>query len=1095
MGIITALNHITHYKYDSQITLHPQTIRLKPAPHSRSLIKSYSLNIFPQEHFINWQQDPFGNYLARIIFLKKTEEFKVEVDLITEIQVFNPFDFFINEEVKKYPFKYEESLKEELLPYIEVKESGPFLKKFLSELPLKKEAVLDFIIDCNQKLSKHITYAIRLEAGVQSCEETLITKKGSCRDMAWLLIQIFRHCGIAARFASGYLIQLKQDLISLDSPSGPENDFSDLHAWTEVYIPGAGWIGLDPTSGLLTGEGHIPLCCTPNPSNAAPITGSLDECSSTMTHEMQITRINEDRRVTKPYTDLEWKKIQELGDQVEESLENNDVRLTMGGEPTFVSLNDPEGEEWSYTALSENKFTLGKELLLRWRETISPNSIVQYSQGKWYPGEPLPRWAIHNFSRKDNEPLWEDDSLFADPTKKAGHTLETAERFMLELAKTLGISSEYILSAREDSPYYLWKEQSLPIEGEIYKASLYEKNERLRLQKLLEEGLNSAVGYVLPLKYSLKQEDWISELWKFRSGHLVLTIGDSPIGLRLPLLSLPDVNPKAEEIIPERSPFEKLDPLPKSNDLKNKIKKRAKQKFCKKTALSKTKKSVRSALCIQVRLGQLYIFLPPLSYFEHFLDLIVSIESVSKKLNIPIVLEGYEAPKDHRINHFSVTPDPGVLEVNMQPSSNWRKLTFLTTTLYECAERTYLTTQKFLLDGRAVGTGGGNHIVVGGSSVEDSPFLRRPDLLRSMLTFWQNHPSLSYLFSTQYIGPTSQSPRIDEARHDSLYELEIAFQQIPKGKKVPKWLVDRLFRNLLIDLTGNTHRAEFCIDKLFSPDSERGRLGLLELRGFEMTPHPHMNLLQALLIRAVIAKFWKTPYEKSFIRWGTLLHDKFMLPEFIWSDFCDLLKTFNQEGLEFSFDPSWFEPFMEFRFPKFGSVQVGPVSIELRYALESWPILGEEMFNGGVSRAVDSSVERLQVKVTGFIENRHILTCNGYHLPLMPTGTRGVFVCGIRYKAWAPCSSLHPTIPVHSPLVFDLVDSYHNHSIGGCKYHVIHPGGRNYDKIPVNSNEAEGRRHSRFQSMTHSPGKIKVHKPQIHADFPYTLDLRACSVI
>jgi len=498
---------------------------------------------------------------------------------------------------------------------------------------------------------------------------------------------------------------------------------------------------------------------------------------------------------------------------------------------------------------------------------------------------------------------------------------------------------------------------------------------------------------------------------------------------------------------------------------------------------------IKSATCAEVRDGALHLFLPPVMYFEHFLDLIASIETVAAEMNLPLVLEGYMPPADVRVKSFSVTPDPGVIEVNVQPAADWEELKHITETVYAEARSTRLSAEKFLLDGQRVGTGGGNHIVIGAGIPEDSPFLRRPDLLRSLVGFWQNHPSLSYLFSSMYIGPTSQSPRIDEARHDALYELEIAFEQITEaGKEASPWLVDRLFRNLLVDLTGNTHRAEFCIDKLFSPDGNRGRLGLLEMRGFEMTPHPRMNLLQALLIRAAIAHFWKTPFTGRLIRWGTLLHDKFMLPHYLREDFAEVLGTLKQGG--FAFRPEWFEPFFAFRFPLCGTAQVGSATIELHKALEPWPVLGEDMSAGGVSRSVDSSLERLQVTLRGGVNTRHVLTCNGRRLPLSATQEKDMLVAGVRYKAWAPPSSLHPTLPVNTPLVFDLIDASAGRSLGGCTYHVSHPGGRSYDTIPVNENEAEGRILSRFEAMGHRPGKRPLPPEKHNPDFPHTLDLR-----
>ncbi len=1087
MGITTALHHITEYSYDQLIELGPQTIRLRPAPHTRSHIQSYSLKITPEKHFINWQQDPFGNYLARVVFPEKTKQLRVEVDLVTEVKVFNPFDFFLEEEAKNFPFHYSSELQDALQPYLEIKEHGQLLNEWLQTIKTDTQSIIDFLVYVNQSLNQQLEYCIRLEQGVQTCESTLKKGSGSCRDMAWLLCQGLRHLGIATRFASGYLIQLKADVQPLEDHAGPESDFTDLHAWTEVYLPGAGWIGLDPTSGLFAGEGHIPLCCTPNPASAAPISGALGPCESTMLHEMRITRLHEDRRATKPYTEQQWQHIDNLGQQVDAILNSSDICLTMGGEPTFVSTENPDHDAWNFAALSTDKKQLGKKLLWQLKDNFSNHSLLQIGQGKWYPGETLPRWAMHCFWRKDAEPLWQQPTLLADPDVDHAHTLEIGHQFLKTLAQKLGIPSAYVLPAFEDRAYYLHKQQQLP--KTLAEKDKQDNSEYQRINKILAKDPNEPAGYVLPLHYSPTRQGWISNRWQFNTSTLTLGIGDSPIGLRLPLKSLPDIPEKDNEYIAERNSLEQVDPLPSYAELTQQL---SLTKQITDDAFSKDPNGlIHSACCVEIRQGTIHLFLPPTIFIEHFLILIHTIEAVAKQLDTPIVLEGYNPPTDIRIQKFSITPDPGVLEVNIQPANNWQELKNIIYSVYAETHQLKLTTEKFLLDGRRVGTGGGNHIVMGAETVENSPFLRRPDLLRSLLSFWQNHPALSYLFSSEYIGPTSQAPRVDEARHDSLYELEIAFKRISDYEETPPWLVDRLFRNLLVDLTGNTHRAEFCIDKLYNPASTTGRLGLLEMRGFEMTPHPQMNLLQALLLRALVACFWQQPYQHKLIPWGTQLHDKFMLPHYIQEDFHDVLNFLNHAGFDFEYD--WFEPFMDFRFPVYGRIHADAISLELRMALEPWPVLGEEVTASGVSRAVDTSVERLQVKATGITNDRYILTCNGYTIPLKTTAEKDVYVGGVRYKAWQQASSLHPTIAAHAPLVFDIIDTYFARSIGGCTYHVGHPGGRNYETRPINGNEAEGRRLSRFESMGHTPGPVEIQAAKINSDFPYTLDLRLSS--
>ncbi|WP_232547992.1 DUF2126 domain-containing protein [Propioniciclava soli] len=1113
MTIRVALHHSTQYTFDHEVNINPHTVRLRPAPHSRTPIEAYSLTVSPPTHFLNWQQDPFGNYIARLVFPEPADHLSITVDLVADMTVINPFDFFVEEYAENFPFTYPDALREDLAPYLrpvpaggeasaEEDEVDAWIERRIAPLGVTAgdTRIVDFLVAVNTAIQQDIAYTVRLETGVQTPAETLAKALGSCRDSAWLLVSVLRRYGLAARFVSGYLVQLTADLTPVDGPAGPSEDFTDLHAWAEVYVPGAGWIGLDATSGLFAGEGHIPLSATPHPSSSAPIEGSTGVVGVQFAFENTVTRIHEDVRVTKPYTDDQWEAARALGTAIDAALTDADVRLTMGGEPTFVSAGDTSTPQWETAADGPEKRELATRLADRLRERWARGGLTQHGQGKWYPGEPLPRWQMALAWRADGVPLWQDQALLADPWGPAVLPADTADAdatvsaFTTALASRLGVGEEFVTPAFEDpidavlaearQPYGDRPDDPAPDDD-----ALTTEAGRAGLAAELDAAAGRPAGWVMPL-FAHPEGGWGTTRWRPRRRALFLMPGTSPLGLRLPLNALawgdqPDVTHNAD---PD-SPLPAGDPAaaaPAARELP-------------------VSTAPRTAVAVEAREGHLFVFLPPLDALDDAVRLVAAVEGAAAEAGVPVVLEGYPLPGDDRLTTMSVTPDPGVIEVNVHPTRSWAELEELTTTLYDDARRSGLATEKFDLDGTHTGTGGGNHITLGGATRFDSPLLRRPDLLQSMLTFWQHHPALSYVFSGRFIGPTSQAPRVDEGRHEYLYELEIAFAELEAMQNDPAvnhdvesairadqvwdedpeerierqrtsqvWLTDRLLRHLLTDVTGNTHRAEFCIDKLYSGDRPGGKLGLLEMRGFEMPPHERMSLVQALLVRALVLRFWHEPYRKPLVRWGTRLHDRFLLPAFATADLCAVVDDLNahlEPLIGETFDVAWFAPFLEFRFPRVGETDADGVHLELRGALEPWHVLGEEVTLSGTSRYVDSSVERVQVAATGLVEGRHVLTVNGVPVPLAnPGGTWGVGVAaspaarvgGVRFRAWAPPSALHPSIGIHSPLRFDLVDTWNGQSLGGFTYHVVHPGGRSYDRYPVNAAEAESRRNSRF---------------------------------
>lgn len=1123
MSITVALRHRTSYAFDRPVDVHPHLLRLRPAAHSRTPIRSYSLTVTPDDHFCNWQQDPYGNFVARLVFPHQTDRLSIDVELIAELISINPFDFFVADEAIEFGFSAPVDRDPGLAPYLATDgDDSDELTGFVDGLDLKGLRTIDALVEINGQLREAVDYSIRMEPGVQTPTETLRKRIGSCRDSTWLLVQVLRRLGLPARFVSGYLVQLTLDRPLPDGTLGTPHDFTDLHAWAEAYVPGAGWVGLDPTSGLFASEGHIPLAATPDPLAAAPIEGATSEAEVEFDFANEVTRIREDPRSTKPYTDEQWEAIDRLGHAVDAELSAADVRLTMGGEPTFVGRDDPDAPDWDTAADGPSKRARAADLAHRLLATWGPGGLLHHATGKWYPGEPLPRWALTLAWRTDGVALWRDPTLLAVPGQPM-HTPVTgadAEAFARALTARLGVADDLLIAAYEDPVHTVHAEAGVPVDVDPLRYDLDEPAGRASLSRALLAGLTDPVGWVLPLGWDWARGGFRSSRWELRRDRLLLVPGDSPVGLRLPQGSLrvEDRPPAAIEPDPTAPLSPLVDPSPPPVSARHQpatapgLRPPSAPAAPLPAVDAGEGPLLITALTVEARDGQLRVFLPPFDELDHLVLLLAAIEGVAADAALPVVLDGYAPPRDPRLTQFAITPDPGVIEVNVAPVASWPELVRQTTELYDLAWEAGLTTERFDLDGIHTGTGGGNHVTIGGATPNDSPLLRRAHLLPSLLTYWQHHPALSYLFSGRFIGPTSQSPRIDEARIESLGELEIALAELARlghDEHLP-WLVDRTLRHHLTDLTGNTHRAEFCIDKLWSPDSPTGRLGIVELRAFEMPPHARMAAVQALLVRTLVARFWTEPYgPRRLTRWGTGLHDRFLLPHFVAEDLAEVVEDCQRAG--YPLDAAWFDAFMEFRFPRHGTVRIDDIELELRAAVEPWHVLGEELTNVGTARFVDSSTERLQAKVTGTAEGRYVLACNGRRVPLRPTGVPGAEVGGVRYKAWGPPSALHPTIGVHSPLVFDLIDTWTGRSIGGATYHVAHPGGRSFEVRPINAEEAEGRRIARFADWRHTPGPIPPPRRrgrtrfvpegsrvgpmdapphEHHPDQPLTLDLR-----
>jgi uncharacterized protein (DUF2126 family) len=1098
------IQHESVYHYPRPAAFGPHRVRLRPANHAKATVESYGLSL-PPEAQVRWQQDPYGNHVAHVSFRKgaRLEALTVGVELAVDVRPVNPFDFFLDDRCEKIPFAYPEELRPDLVPFLDLSDpafaTGKRFEQLADALP-REGGTVPLVIEANRLVNRAVRYVIREEAGIWTPEETLEQGRGSCRDQAVLLAALLRRRGLASRFASGYLVQLADEGMLPDEPKGVGRDVVDLHAWTEVYLPGGGWIGLDPTSGLLTGEGHIPLACVARPAAGAPVEGTTDTPSRAVTFQMRVGRLGHEVRPTAPFPDEAYEALLRGGDAADAALEAQGLTLLTGGEPTFNSRLFPEAPEWNGEALGPTKWPAGQKLAAELRARIFPGAALLRRQGKWYPGESLPRWALDLVARTDGVPVWPDRALERRPP-----TLEAAREVIDAIAARLGLPAGAV-PAFEDPWRWLQDEAALPVDVDPLRADLRDPEERRRLARILGGGPDRPAGFVLPLGKSTAGA-WTTDRWSFRRGHLFLVPGDSPIGLRLPIAALGGPVPLPW---PAEAPLAAPDPRSPEAEARRRAEEEVRQERLDAAERARGREpaprrraeaaqrpappgaAVRTALCLEPREGDLFAFLPPLPTADDFLELVEALDAVREATGQDVFLEGYGPPPSPKIRRLAVTPDPGVLEVNIPPARTAREHARTLEVAFEAALHAGLHSEKYLLDGRLSGSGGGHHVTAGGPTPAESPLVRRPDLLASLVTFLQHHPSLSYLFTGLFVGPTSQAPRVDEARHDSLYELEIALAEAfraggPVGAP-PPWLGDALLRHLLVDVSGNTHRAEVSIDKLWDWRTPQGRQGIAELRAFEMPPHPRMAAAQVVLVRALLAAFAKAPYRAPLVRWGAELHDRFLLPTFLWQDFEDVLRFLDDRGLPLPAEP--FRAFVELRCPVTGRLDAGPVGLEVRNALEPWHVLGEEPAAGGTSRYVDSSVERIEVRAEGLVPERHRVLVNGLTLPLRPTGTAGEAAGGVRFRAWAPPHALHPHLGIHHPVRLEVLDTWNRRSLGACAYHVWHPEGRAFETPPLTRFEASARRARRFTPEGPTPWPVRPAPAAPHPDMPWTLDLR-----
>jgi uncharacterized protein (DUF2126 family)/transglutaminase-like putative cysteine protease len=1020
-----ALSHRIESRFSRPVSLSTHWLRLRPAPNTRCRITAYSLNVQNNPHFINWLRDPFENHLGRLDLPEPVSELTIDMEILAELDDINPFDFLTEPDVVRFPFQYPSQLRKELVPYCRIGAVGPRLSDWLENLETRQDNTVKLLGNICAQISNDVPTVLPARPGPVDLEGLMERSQGNAWETAWLLTLSLRRLGLAARFSAGYRIQLA-DVSARDQVT--------QHAWSEVFLPGAGWVGLDPASGLFTDAGYLPLASAPEPLRAVPVVGYREACEESTQESLSLQRLIAAPDHW-PYQPAQWHDIQALSRHVEDDLRAQKISIAVSRAIGFVSATDEDAPEWKLTAPGPVKQRAAETLMQQLLTRVAPGGILHTGQGESFVGETAPRWQLACFYRRDHVPVWRNPDLLAKhQTHDQAASGRDGHRFAVALAENLGLADAYVVPAYEDSLHDMWQQRAL--------ADFAPSAEQLRdpvlrreLASQLSASQSDAAGYALPLRWDSLASRWASGTWTFRRQALYLTPGTAPMGYRLPLRSLPVAADAQIEPEPERCQFEERPLLAEVYG----------EPGARLTTLKPTEPGVHYAdangneakvpstgLCVEIRDGRLHVFLPPLTHLEHYLDLVATIEHTATGLDLPVVLEGYAPPYDFRLRRLLLEPDAGTLKVWLPESHGWSQHVDELEAVYDTAADMNLRAERELKDGSRIPPGATAELSLSGTRPATSPFLLRPELLSSLIVYWQQHPSLSYFFAGHAIGTGGNAPRVDEGRKDALYELEIALQRVPRGNSVYPWTPDRLLRHLLTDAGGNMRRAEIRIDELYAPDRPGLRLGRTQIRSLETPPQPRLAALQTLLVLALLAMFGRQPRTPRLIQWGADLHDRFMLPRMLWEDLMQVIDDLAHAG--YPFQSEWLEPFMAWRFPVLAHTQTGDIGLELRVAHEPWPLLAEETTPAGVARFIDTANARLQVRLTGLTPSRYVLFCNGKAVPLQATGTRGEAVAGIRYKAMNPPSTLHPMLPPTKKLVFDLLDTWTSQVTGGCTY-------------------------------------------------------------
>jgi uncharacterized protein (DUF2126 family) len=1025
MSTRVAITHLIEQRFARQVRLPTHWLRLRPAPEQRAQIAAFSLAVHAEPHFLNWVRDPFENHLGRLDFPEPLAGFGITLELIAELEPTNPFDFLAEPYAAGHPFEYPTQLKKELSPYLLTGAPGPRLSAWLAKVDRASTTTVERLHALNRMV--HEAHGLTTEGPPRAVdlERFLERGEGSCWEFAWLLTVTLRHLGLAARFACGYRVLLADEQHNGSSPRFP--DTVALQTWSGAYIPGAGWIGLDPSLGTFVTESHIPLACAPEPVRVLPIVGDGEARPELRNDSLRVRRLTPSR-VTWPHTDTQWADIEALGRHVDKDLALQALKPALGVSLSLVSGQDAIAPEWSTQAIGPSKRSLAESLSISLWKRLGHGGVHQLGQGEWYGGESLPRWRLGCFFRADGKPVWRNPERLGFGRAQSTTFPDQAQRLTQSIARGLGVDPARVVAAHEDPLHELWRARRPAGAHLAAPDDLRDPMRRRALAERLSSAHRTPTGHVLPLSWDHTRACWVSGVWRFRRSELFLAPGSAAMGYRLPLDSLIDDEAGVFEARIERSPFEERGSLP---DFHAGVRARHERDLTE--ASRRDDHPPRTALCVEARAGRMFVFLPPVSHLEHYLDLVAAVEVAAEALKLPVSLEGYEPPEDPRLRRILLEPDAGVLRLDLPQTNSWDELIGTLSAAYEEAWGIGLSTERVSADdGRRLPSGGGGRLTIGGVSPSDSPFLTQPEILRSLIAYWQRHPCLSYLFAGRLIGPSGSAPRPDEGRDELMYELSIALERLPSGTSKKPWLPDRVLRHLLTDPAGNLKRAEIRVDQLYAPERASLRLGRVMINAFESAPEMRLGALQSLLVLGLVGRFGRHPDIGELRRWGPALHDRFMLPDVLFDDLRVVVADL--AAVHYPFQLDWFEPLFDLRFPVLGLVSMGPLTLKLRSAHEPWPLLAEEATGGGVARFVDAANERLQVTLSGAHPGRFVLICNGHRVPLQETATRGEYFAGIRYKVSNPPATLHPTVWPVATLVFDVIDTWTGLAIGGCTY-------------------------------------------------------------